>query len=133
VEVKLAEAEFELGVAADGAAVMRAVAAANAAVREQVRTRPAATEVGRCRSTLSIPPWKAPRIKRSKVQYDETLSRFAFKLNLRRYTKATLLAHFNMFLKVGPGPPDIARHVMQHISRRRSAPVCHVSMDVLQR
>ena len=60
VEVKLAEAEFELGVAADEAAVKRAVAAANAAVRAQVRTRPAAT-------------------------------------------KATLLAHFNIFLKVGPG------------------------------
>ena len=35
------------------------------------------------------PKLKAPRIKRLKLQYDEPLSKIAFKFNLRHYTSAS--------------------------------------------
>ena len=35
------------------------------------------------------PTLKAPGTKRLKLKYDEPLSKFAFKLNVRRYTKDT--------------------------------------------
>jgi hypothetical protein len=40
-------------------------------------------------STCIKPKPKPPRIKRLKLEYDGLLSNFAFKLNLRRYTKAS--------------------------------------------
>ena len=47
-------------------------------------------EVGRCRLTLSKPTLKAimvAAIQRLKPQYDETLSKFAFKISLRLYNE----------------------------------------------
>jgi len=46
-------------------------------------------KVGRCRLPVSKPVLKAQRLwyQRLKLQYDETLSNFAFKFNLRRYIK----------------------------------------------
>ena len=41
--------------------------------------------VGRCRLTVSKPVLKAPMVSALKLQYDETLSNFAF--NLRRYNE----------------------------------------------
>ena len=47
------------------------------------------TKVGRCRLTVSKPVLKAQRLwfLCLKLQYDETLSSFAFSFKLRRYTK----------------------------------------------
>jgi len=44
-------------------------------------------KVGRCRLTLSKATLKAPGSKRLKLEYDVTLSDFAFKFNSRRYSK----------------------------------------------
>jgi len=46
------------------------------------------SEVGRCRLTVSKPVLSSrDKVQRVKLQYDETLSNFAFYSNLRRYTE----------------------------------------------
>ena len=46
-----------------------------------------AAKVGRCRLTPIIPTLTPPKTERLQLQYDVTLSSFAFNFNLRRYVK----------------------------------------------
>jgi len=59
------------------------------------------------------PTLKAPEIQLSKLEYDEPLSKFAFKFNLRRYSKVTdghdrvtLMSMLDLFYVPGILQPD---------------------------
>jgi len=47
-------------------------------------------KVRRCRLTVSNPALKAPMVQLLKLEYDGTISNFAFNFNSRRYTKPAL-------------------------------------------
>ena len=57
---------------------------------------------------LMKPTLKAPRTKRLKLKYDEPISNFAFKFNLRRYTEVVM---GYTFLAAGTSVPDLISSV----------------------
>jgi hypothetical protein len=68
--------------------------------------------VGRCRLTVSKPVWKAAGTNVLTPEYDEQLSSFAFKSNLRRYnldSDCTLVRHL-MWTDVFEGGKAIVRY-----------------------
>ena len=64
---------------------------------------------GRYRFTVSKPVLKAPKVPALKLQYDETLSNFAFNIALRHYNLGEISA--NLLSSLGPGD-DVDEELM---------------------